>query len=334
MSIDIEEVWEDLQKEERDGIYYRLIYPDLLNRAYIGVEGIPYKRLAVFEIPEKFKDKYERFDETKGISFHLAKTGQEQDGFISCVLSSASHDQNDVFTVFVEDVIEALLACCDQNSYSDALIKRTNKWKNFFLKKTTDLLSEMEIQGLFGEVCFINEMISEGVTEIEKMWAGPLKKAQDFQSENFAVEIKTTGASTIDLVRIANPAQLDNSGIAQLYLCVYRLEEDVVNGTTLPELITEVEKGTTEREKQEMESKLFAYGYNSADQDRYTRKYIVREKKVFSVTDDFPKLNREMIPAEITDVKYTLHLKECGDFETEWCVLVDNAKELLTNGKE
>ena len=334
MSIDIEEAWDNLQKENRDGIYYRLIYPDLLNRAYIGIEGIPYKRLAIFEIPERFKDKYDRFDDTKGISFTMAKTGQEQDGFISCVLSSASYDQNDVFTVFVEDVIEALLSCRDQNSYSDALIKRTDKWKNFFLKKNSDLLSEIEAQGLFGEVCFMNEMISDGIPNIEKMWAGPLKKAQDFQSKNLAVEIKTTGASTIDLVRIANPAQLDDRDIAHLYLCVYRIEEDDVNGTTLPGLITEVENGISVNEKNEMESKLFTYVYNSVDQDHYTKKYIFREKKVFSVNDDFPKLSRKMIPAEITDVKYTLHLKECGKYETEWSKLIEQAKELLTDGKE
>ena len=41
-----------------------------------------------------------------------------------------------------------------------------------------------------------------------------------------------------------------------------------------------------------------------------------------------------MIPAEITDVKYTLHLKECGKYEAEWSELIEYAKEMVIDGKE
>lgn len=76
-SNDLNTIWIDIdvQKNARDRFLQRMVYVDLLYRAYIGASGIPSKRFLSIEIPEKDTNQFDTFTVPQGFTLSLGNPG-------------------------------------------------------------------------------------------------------------------------------------------------------------------------------------------------------------------------------------------------------------------
>ena len=310
-------IWETLEKSychDNKCSVQRLVNPALLYRTYAGVEGFPARRFVNLELPVKYQNTIESIHIPKGFDIKICKTGQEKEGFISCILEASTNDVNDVFTIVLEDIVEALITENTEEDYLEVLTKRIGKWIDFFKNSINKILTKSEVIGLLGELQFILEMNKKGIVDVDLMWNGPRMAEQDYQTNCVAVEIKTTAANSIKKVKISSLEQLDRLNRKRLFLCCYRIMADDLNGLTLPMMIDEVRKTIPKSRKSLFEAKLFCLGYTDNNAVKYYDKYSFCETKVYDVTSEFPKITRQTINKGIESAVYCINLNECEDF--------------------
>ena len=106
---DLETIWIDIemQQKTRDRFYQRMVYVELLYRAYIGSSGIPARRFLAIEIPETETKEFDTFTVPKGFTLDIGVPGIKHEGYAACILQAASSDMNDVFTIVAKDVLDA-----------------------------------------------------------------------------------------------------------------------------------------------------------------------------------------------------------------------------------
>lgn len=308
-------IWNELEKKyDFTSRVQRLVNKKMLFRVYFALDNLPNRRILLIEIPENDASKIESFIDPLGINVKLEKTDQEKEGFITCVIESSSYENNDVFTVVAEDLLNNLINCVDTNSFVDEIKFRLEKWKSFFKNKSSNLLSEQEVIGIFGELIFIEKCLNNGCEDIIEMWNGPIKSAQDFQSLKIAIEIKTTIASNFDKVNISSIEQLDKEDKKVLALYLYQLSANNEEGITLPELIQKIENKIQDKLlKRQFIAKLICLGYDETNAEKYKSKYLVINEKCYDVNDEFPKIISTNVDSHISKVKYQINVSDINN---------------------
>ena len=321
------DIWEDLEKANQNGMR-KLVCSDLLCRTYIGT--IDSKRCLYIEFPDALTVQLNKLRDYEGLELLVKKTGYEQNGCTSLILLSGSEKQNDEFTIIAKDILTSLHGINDAKHYADKIFERISSWAEFFTARKEEKLSHNVEVGLFGELFCMKQQFEAGVTEADKWWNGPQKSAQDFQTKNVCLEVKTTTANELAKVHISDVGQLtlneDHSG-SRLFLAVYRLIPDNLKGMTLPELIDQVKGIIPEDRKSMFDASLGLVGYSDKLRDQYSDKFTAVERRVYEVKDDFPRLTRNVIPAAITDVKYVLYLNDCDKYLSDFSAIVDLLKD-------
>ncbi len=309
----LSDVWEMLEKtySDKNNSIQRLANKALLFRTYIGIEGIPARRYVNFELPQKYINAIESIHIPRGLDIKIWHSGQEKDGFFSCTLEAAESDVNDVFTLVLQDVIEAVNKENNEEEYLNVLKKRIDKWVDFFKSFKQTIMSRSAVIGLLGELNFILEMHKHGCSDIDLIWNGPRMAEQDFQTDCIAVEVKTTTANAIKKVTISSLEQLDIIDRKRLFLCCFRIKENDLNGLTLPMMIERVRNTIPESRRSLFEAKLTCLGYSDVAKERYNEKYSFCETKVYDITDKFPKITKHNIDKQIEEVTYSVNLNGC-----------------------
>jgi hypothetical protein len=325
----IDEIWNDIEAQNSDKgqTLQKMIYIDLLYRTYIGVMGIPSHRFLSLEIPEEDQCKFESVFVPQGFNLFIADMGIKHKGYSECILEASSSEQNDVFTIVTKDILNELRKNNNVITYVKTLQDRIKKWEDFFKKTESQLLTDKEVIGLFGELTLIKELKLKGLDSISDYWNGPIRAAQDFQSELLSIEVKTTSANKIEKVNISSEIQLDSKNGDTLYLVVYRIERNDVTGIRLPQIINEVENLLSESQKKRFDAKLNCLGYSNQDEIKYTKGYFVRERKIYLVDEDFPRITPDNLAKDISDVKYKLSLNNCDSFLINMMDIIDKVEE-------
>lgn len=326
---DLHNAWHELEIQalNRGNDYRRLICVDMLYRVFIGVSGIPSSRYLVLEIPESDAEQFEAFRSPQGFTMFTKDPAIPHQGYVSCVLQSASHDQNDVFTIVVADILAELKKQKEASKYVTTLKRRIEKWRTFFKNPNSKRLSNEQVIGLIGELSCMRDMIEAGIASAPDMWNGPLRSAQDYQGDTTAVEVKTVVGSQFDRVSISSEVQLDDSGKQALYLVVYRIVRNESSGTILSDYVDAVEALLSDTQKERFYASLMCFGYSRDSAAQYTKKYSVRGRKVFRVVDGFPRMLRGNLAHGIMDVRYGLALNACSAFEDSFEALSETIKE-------
>lgn len=330
MISDLETVWQEIESKKAEGSseYAKMVCPDLLCRVYIGITDIPSKRYIIFEIPEAEKYQFDAFVEPKGFRLSIEETVVKHSGYVSCFMQASSSANNDVFSIVVSDIIDAVSNEGDPRDYVHTLRETIEKWREFFRSAAQKVLSDKQIVGLFGELTFLKQAMEAGVDFAPDMWNGPLRAPQDFQGEKTAVEIKSVSSNVIKTVHISNESQLDNSKYERLFLSVYRIERNDKKGMTLPELAEHIASSMTTARRKRFYAKLTCSGYDREKApELYTRGYLVRENVSYRVEDDFPKIVRDMLSAGISEVEYTLNLQVCENSRTSFESVLEAVRE-------
>lgn len=195
----------------------------------------------------------------------------------------------------------------------ECVYKTFIKWQSFWSKEKTEEVSKDWIQGLYGELVFLSQMIDDFGPKVLMNWTGPNGLDHDFQTgTKLAVEIKT---STLNpSVIVCNIKQLDSKLFDKLYLGCYQINYGEAEGSTLPEIVYNIiSKLEDVPDLTEFYNKLALVGYVWEDEDQY-RKLIIRDCNltIYQVTESFPKISENSFKISpdhrISNIKYKLEL--------------------------
>ncbi len=230
--------------------------------------------------------------------------------------------QADLFGVVCEDLITQIADETSNQAVLNALLGRLEQWTTLFENLSPGGLSVEKRQGLFGEVWFLNRWLDAGAdpTQCLTAWTGPGGSIHDFQLPDRAVELKTTSAVNPQAIQISNERQLDDSGLAHLWLWLLTLEVRPTGGQSLNELINTVldKLSTSSASLNQFRLKLYQAGYQPIHLALYdTPTSSLRNEQVFRVGEGFPRLRPDNLPAGVSAVHYAVSLIACQPFAVE-----------------
>ncbi|AZF22926.1 PD-(D/E)XK motif protein [Pseudomonas sp. R3-52-08] len=256
----------------------------------------------------------------EGQGFLIEIADPEIYGGLRLALTRKEAGSTELFAAMVRDVVclldDVSATSVDENKLLRVLIGRVVAWKQFMSRGASPLSPEVEL-GLAGELNFMIGLLESGVSaeEVLRAWVGPDDAPQDFLLGYGAVEVKATMSSAGFPVKIASLEQLDDSVASPLFLAAVRFSRHE-SGFTLPEMIAETERqlGGDPVMVNLLKERLMASGYFDGHMSYYTRKFKLKERLVFSVSNGFPRLTSGLVPAGVTRVVYEVNLDHAGVF--------------------
>ena len=297
MAIRFKEVFNDYS--ESDNV--RLLREKLPLDVYYGRDGKGRLCLAVVapfsaEMPKS----------TKLLEFTNVKNGRDFWTYISLV----DEEAKTTFYALCEDIVECLAPISDEKEAFQLVLDRIRIWKRMFAAKG-GLLSESFIQGLFGELYFIdNYLIPKfGREKAIKAWGGPLGMSKDFTIGLEWFEVKCVSA-TENSVQISSHEQLlsDNPGHLTI-VDVEKMPEAFNNGiSTINALFAKIKLALNDYPEllDSFVEKVSKLGY--APDDAYDRfKYKVVGMNFYKVDESFPRLTSpSSFGSAISSISYRL----------------------------
>ena len=212
---------------------------------------------------------------------------------------------------FARMVDEVLVALRVGNHHPvDAATVVLEEWRALLEALRPERLSPEQQAGLFGEL-EIMRTIQEASLPGERWWTGHERERHDFVAPGADVEVKTTRANESLSVSINGLGQLDPPTDGRLLLALVRVEAGGGTGVTLPEIVEQVLRNSTQRV--ETEKNLAAAGYNPEHAAEYDQRWRVREIIWHDVCAGFPRLTSEAfrdgkVPEGVSGVRYVLDL--------------------------
>lgn len=207
------------------------------------------------------------------------------------------------------DVLRTIDGAAEQVMYQ-RLLGRVRGWQEF-MRRGRDGLPPQAEQGLIGELCFLHQLLDEGVVIYSAVdgWRGPFDGLHDFELGAGAIEVKSTLATEGFPVTIASLDQLDDANHSQLFIAALRLSS---NGParSLPEHVADIRR-RIEPDPTAMdlfERALHLAGYLDMHSDIYTRRFSMSEMRVYHVDVAFPKLTPATVPTAIRRAQYEIDL--------------------------
>jgi Putative PD-(D/E)XK family member, (DUF4420) len=226
-----------------------------------------------------------------------------------------------VFDSLIDDIVEVTSLATSETSTISAFVARLRHWQKFLEQVGPDGLSREKQQGLYGELWFLRECLIPiiGLPSAIKAWKGPSGAVHDFQVQSCAIEVKTTGTKEPQQIIIQSERQLDDTGLATLFL--YHLSIDVREGSgeTLPTIVNSIRQLLEDDalSTEIYEDLLIDIGFLSTEAAMYEKnKYRVRKESIFHVRDAFPRIIELDLKSGVGAVKYSIMTSACQNFLT------------------
>lgn len=219
----------------------------------------------------------------------------------------------EIFSTMVEDLMAMLRSAgtASPGAVLRSVLDRIRAWQLFMDQARNGLLGPEQEVGLVGELHVVSALLRHGVPGIVACegWTGPLDGLHDFRWPTGAIEVKTTTTLGSFPARVHGPDQLDDGLVRPLILAAVRIAE-AQSGDVLSELVHQVREllGTQAAARSIFDERLLAAGFLDLHAERYSRRFRLSETRYFVVDEHFPRLTRALIPAAVTDVRYTIDL--------------------------
>lgn len=234
------------------------------------------------------------------------------------------------FLTLCNDIINSTYKSSNQVAIY-IILRRLQKWQDFLGKEYHKNLSESQIEGLIGELIFIEKSLKPvfGLTCFIRYWTGPTGTAQDFSIRNTAIEVKTQLSVTNQVIKISSAEQL-TSQVDHLYLHVITLGRSNLtnsNAITLPIIIKRISEEliTSPKEYEYFVDMLLDIGYiYSSYYDTFVYDFV--SSQTYKVKEDFPCITTANLKCGVSRVSYQISLVKCAPFA---CNLNWNLKEIL-----
>lgn len=259
-----------------------------------------------------------------GQGFSVERIDTANDGDLKLALTRQAAGSVELFAAMACDVVgaidEASAAGVAETGLLRVLIGRVLAWQQFMSRGAKYLSPEAEL-GLVGELAFLLCLLDSGVPagEILKGWVGPDDAPQDFILGEGAVEVKATMSSSGFPVKIGSLEQLDDAVASPLFLAAMRFTR-AEGGLTLPQFVDDIESRlmTTELSAANyFRERLVACGYYGGHSGRYTRTFALKETRVLSVSEGFPRLTTGSVPLGVTKAIYEINLDHAEEFRLD-----------------
>lgn len=243
---------------------------------------------------------------------HINTTGNQ-----GLVVTLEKHVDQDLFFSLCETLVSALTDIADPAVGLSVALSQIKRWKAFMAGRKAKVLTAEEVRGLFSELLFLQNMLSQGFSENDALesWQGPETSHQDFIYANTAVEIKSLSGRERNTVRISSEDQLEGVNDS-LFLRIYRLVDmpESDKSRSLNAMIREMEDQIQDADALEkLSEKLAKAGYVEL-REYDSPEFIVAEENTYHVTEEFPRLIRSEVPEGIVRVGYEIELEAIRSF--------------------
>lgn len=314
---DIKQIWTDQESTSGKNVVKTRIdsIPGL--NCFIGLIGATGARMFQMELDSTASVHRNFLRKFRGVEIQAIPFSHARTEYTIILLEK---ELTDIFTMFIEDIIEKLNGVKESQQALTLINQRVNYWKKLFSKATGELLSAEKQRGLFGELFFLKLLLqnSSDYKEAIHSWRGAESANQDFARNRNAVEIKTSKANTPS-VHISNEQQLDYTAWNLLFLGLFSVTETTGSQNSLARIIEEVKdmlRGDTELIL-EFETRLELVGMSSELMENYNEiSYSVNSRRFFQVQDGFPVILKGNLQNEaIHNVSYQINISSCNSFE-------------------
>lgn len=304
--IDIKSIWAN-QAPSKEVIVKTRIEEILQFSCFAATDNRTRNHIFIFETSNDAKIPDFKNFKFRGVLIHVF----DFDGSKELDIYLLDNQLKDIFCLFIENIIEVISKCITEN---DALIEISNvilKWKKLFDKISFQGLSSEMQKGLIGELLTFNTLIDEEYS-LEKLldsWTGPDYHDKDFLFDGVGVEVKLT-SSKVPKVKISSERQLDGQNLTNLFLLLYIVEEVKDKGFSLNSLVDQIRLKIKFNQNclRSFNEKLILVGYLDEDIEHYNKQFAFRERKIYDVVPDFPKLTSSDLPIGLFNTTYSIEL--------------------------
>jgi hypothetical protein len=240
------------------------------------------------------------------------------------VLTLQERNQFDIFGALCDHLLNATAnyARGANGLGLQLVLRRLADWHNLLRRRREGLLTDEEIIGLVGELLFLRDQIipRAGVNTGVAAWRGAHRDEQDFALGSWQIEVKTQLSTSDQRLLISSEAQLDTAG-SRLLLCHQGIARAQPGGgaVSLNTLIDDLTRKVTSagsRALEQFEMALEAWRY--VCREEYDEAdWLLTDRRLFEVRDDFPRLTPSMLPAGIHQVSYAISLNACQGFAVD-----------------
>ncbi len=310
--------WNELEEKRQYGIFKRLLNPDI-QYLYISFQ-YPEQYYGIgFIINQDIKLRLEPFRNLRDLKVSLIPDS----GFFNSnllLIQLQTPEFKDIFTSLCGDLIQSVVHIIDEKRRVKAVINQLEKWKTMFDKLSAEGLSLPEQKGLFGELTFLQKILSKRkleVYDVINLWVGVDYDSVDFKGGTWAVEVKTTTSNNAEEVKISNEKQLDDTEFENLYLYHLSLDESKTAGQSLVEKVCEIKTFLADDQVSLnlFKSKLFQIGYFDKHEHLYNDHfYKMREENLYRVGDDFPRIKQNELRDGVSRVTYYINIANCNEY--------------------
>ncbi|MBA2391943.1 MAG: PD-(D/E)XK motif protein [Ktedonobacteraceae bacterium] len=317
---------------------YKEIWQSLEASPYVKQEGYPRRRIKLHSVCGLFLAVAKPSDQhilqiklskvpstmignilsARGIEVTIIHDEEEKNKLIlQLILKERNFDS--IFDALINDIIEVVASAKSETIAIAAFVSRLRHWQKFLEQVGPDGLSREVQQGLYGELWFLRERLIPLVDPYPALlaWAGPSGAHQDFLLKSCAIEVKTTGTKEPQQLIIQSERQLDDTGLAALFL--FHLSIDAREGVgeslimiveTLRDLL-KIDTAALEL----YEDRLLDVGFLQSQSPQYERiGYNVRKAYLFWVKDAFPRIVEADLKPGVGSVRYSIAASECRHF--------------------
>lgn len=240
------------------------------------------------------------------------------------VLTLEDRDQFDIFRALCRHLLDAT-ADHPRGANGPGLhlvLRRLADWHNMLRRRREGLLTTEEVIGLVGELLFLRDevMPRAGVGGGIAAWRGAHRDEQDFALGAWQIEVKTQLSTSDHRLLISSEAQLDTAG-SRLLLCHQAVARAPASAGTVS-LNALIENLTREFAAagplilEQFEAALEACRY--VRHDEYDDpEWLLTDRRLFEVRDDFPRLTPAMLPLGVHAVSYSILLSACEGFAVD-----------------
>lgn len=192
------------------------------------------------------------------------------------------------------------------------------RWRTLLSRANRNRLSAQEVQGLFGELQFLEECIDGQHVSVQAAiegWQGPKGAPHDFIFGQSAVEIKSISGSYADSVRISTESQLTTHlDTLHLRIVFLAVDTDCKAGLSLNDLIIRLKRKIQDSDfASAFEERLAEVGYVDIPEYDFPC-FSVAQTRAYEVRDGFPRITPESLAPGISDVSYCIALSSIAGF--------------------
>ena len=245
---------------------------------------------------------------------------------ISRVLVFKLHESvhRDLFHRLCMDILCSASGAENEKEMVHIALARTWRWHHLLRGGGDQRLSPEEQKGLIGELIVIERHLLRVLSAGDAVaaWSGPLGAPKDFEIGQICIEVKSRRGGAAPFVKISSESQLDEAGLAALFLFVTDLDRapvDSGDGLTIAEIALRVRQAIEQLDigaVETFENLLGAAGFRWTD-DYSDARWLEGSVRTYRVGPEFPRLAASQMPTGVSAVKYAISLVECDPFSVD-----------------